>query len=57
MVMTFIFALAKKLKVSPKDFAQAAVDVEMGNYLGHFTAEYANATIMKMMEKKKKKTS
>lgn len=53
MVMTFIFALAVKLKIKPKDLAKAAVSDEVMNYLPEFTKEFAVASVDAMVAKKK----
>lgn len=50
MILSFVMALAQKLKISPKDFAEAAVKVPETDYLENFTIEYASATTKEMVQ-------
>lgn len=53
MVMTFIFALAHKLGVSPRSLAKVAADQKIvDKYLADFTEAFLNSKIEKLAKKK-----
>lgn len=53
MLISFIFALAKKAGVKPKDLAASIVNGDSDKYLAEFTVEFAKATAEAMIKKDK----
>lgn len=50
MMFSFLMSMAKKLNLSPKEFAEACVDKNINLYIAEFSAEYANAVTQKKIE-------
>lgn len=53
MAIEFVFALAIKAKIKPKDLAQVVASGDVDRYLIEFTKEFAEASVKRMAKKLK----